>query len=60
MWIMRDHHNRFVEILIQPFQDFKHFRGGMAVQISRGFVSEQQCRIANDRTSDSNPLLLST
>ena len=32
--IVRHHHDRFVEVLVQALQDLKHFRCGVAVQIA--------------------------
>ena len=41
MWIVRDHHNGFMKILIQTFQNFEDFGGGMAIEIARRLVRQQ-------------------
>ena len=60
MWIVRDHHNRLVKILVQTFQDFEDFSGRMAIEVAGRFVSQQQSWIADDGTGDGDTLLLTT
>ena len=59
MWVVGNHDNGFVEILIQALEDFEHFGGRMAVEISGGFIGEEQGWVAHDGAGDRDTLLLS-
>ena len=60
MRIVRDHHDRLVEVFIQALQNLQHFRSRMTVEISGRLVSEQQSWIADNRPSDGHALFLPT
>ena len=57
--IVRHHHDRLLKILVQSLQDFQYFGSGVAVEISGGFVRQQQCRVADDGAGDCHTLFLS-
>ena len=57
--IVRNHHDRLLEVLVQPLQNLQHFCCGMAVEVTGRFVRQQQRRIADNRARDGDALFLS-
>jgi len=54
---MRHHDDRFALFLVQGFQQIKNFISGLAIEITRRFVAEQDGWIGDDRAGDADTLL---
>ena len=57
--IVRHHHDRLLELLIQPLQERQNLAGRLGVEIAGRLVGEQQRRVGDDRARDGDALLLS-
>ena len=56
--VVGNHHDRFLEILIQALQNLKHLGCRVAIEIACRFVSQQQGGIAHDCASNRDALFL--
>ena len=57
--IMRDVHHRQAERALKPREFGSQVCAELCVQTREGFVQQQQARLANDRASECDALLLS-
>ena len=57
--IVRDHHDRLAQILVQAPEHFQHDFGILGVEIARGFVGKQNLWLIDDGARDGDALLLS-
>ena len=57
--IVRDHYDCLVESIIQFTEHLQNNFGVLRVQITRGLVSQNECRPIHDCAGQSYPLLLS-
>ena len=56
--IVRDHHDRLAVIAVERLQQVEDFVAGLAIEIARRLVAEQQRRIGDDRARDADALFL--
>ena len=60
MRVVRHHHDGFAVVTVESLQQIENLFAGFAVEVSRGFVAEQQRRIRHDRAGDANALFLAS
>ena len=58
--IMGNHDDRFSEFLIQPLEEIHDLLSRVSIQVSRGLVGEEECRIGDNGSRNGNPLLLTS
>ena len=58
MNVVRHHHDGFALLAIERLQQVQDFITGSAIEVTGGLVTQQQGGIRDNRTSDTNPLLL--
>ena len=56
--IVRDHDDRLPVVFRQGVQDLEHLVAGLAVEVARRLVGQDQARVAGDGPGDPDPLLL--
>ena len=56
--IVRHHHDRLLEFLVEPLQQRQHFAGRLGVEIAGRLVGQQQRRVGDDRAGDGDALFL--
>ena len=56
--IVRDHHDRLAVIAIERLQQVEDFVAGLAIEVARRLVAEEQRRVGHDRARDADALFL--
>ena len=56
--IVRDHDDGLVVPLVERLQEVQDLVPGLAVEVARRLVAEQQRRVGDDRARDADALLL--
>ena len=54
---MRDHDDGFPMLAVERLEERENLVAGFAVEIARGFIAEQDCRIGDDGAGDAHALL---
>src|SRR5262245_25340496 len=57
--VVRHHHDRLLEFLVEPVEQREDLLAGLAVEVAGRLVGEQHRGIAHQRTRDRDALLLS-
>ena len=58
-WVVRHHHDGLAVVTIERLQQVQDFVAGLAVEIARRFVGEQQRRVGDNRAGNADALFLS-
>ena len=56
--IVRHHHDRLAELVVQPLEQAEDLLAGRAVEVAGRLVGDDQRRVGNERAGDRHPLLL--